>query len=143
MLCLTGCGEVSDTESTPKRVMDQVQDQSTGENDSKKQTTAVTTLQPLETFQRITALKKETDDEEKNEKDDVKASETNDWFSKHKLFDIGENDEQEEDFIETWYGFSVKETTYTTAVSKESKMSSAQSTSKTEIISESETNKNK
>ena len=61
ILCLTGCGEVSDTESTPKRVMDQVQDQSTGENDSKKQTTAVTTLQPLETFQRITALKKETD----------------------------------------------------------------------------------
>ncbi|MGN0614071.1 MAG: hypothetical protein ACI4JB_09260 [Porcipelethomonas sp.] len=121
LLCIPGCteGTVSEGESD-KRAIDA--DESSVEREAE---TTVTTLTPLETFERLTAFQyrfgeETTAAEDKQEKMQETESNESDWFSGHKLFEIETYESHDSDdsdgFIETWYRFQRDEETDGTTI---------------------------
>ena len=119
LACFSGCTESSSTESkNDKRALDS---ETTKPSSTPSSTT---TLTPLQTFKRITAIEKQTEPVQTTEIPSVKKAETvivtdndeSDWFEKNKLFDIRLKADSSSDPVVTWYDFPFgkEETTITT-----------------------------
>ncbi len=121
LACFSGCTKSSSTESkNDKRALDS----ETTTTKSGSTPSSTTTLTPLQTFERITAMEKQTEPVQTTELRSVKKAETvtvadndeSDWFEKNKLFDIKLKADSSSDPVVTWYDFPLdkEETTITT-----------------------------
>ncbi|MBQ3565944.1 MAG: hypothetical protein IJA12_02080 [Oscillospiraceae bacterium] len=120
--CFSGCTESSSTESkNDKRALDSAS--TTAKSDVMPSST--TTLTPLQTFERITAMEKQPETVQTTEVSPVKKAESvtvtendmSDWFEENKLFDMKLKADSSSDAVVTWYDFPLdkEETTVTTA----------------------------
>ena len=127
LLCLPGCNETNIAETETTKSSEIISNTDNNDEQLSSETT-VTTLTPLQTFERITALKKDVTENDETEKitktsnkktDEERVSPkdtdiTDGWFSAHTMFKIN-TIEDDSRFDGTWYHFSFDENNETTS----------------------------
>ncbi len=125
LLCIPGCSEGASENTTPKTALSESSENDSDSNEP-SETTAVSTLTPLQTLIKITDFPEntvenlETEESFEENDDDEKITEASDrWFSAHSIFTMkmqGEKDFSDDDKNETIFRFSSdSETTSTKA----------------------------
>lgn len=114
IICFTGCTESSASDSkSDKRALDE---ESTQKNTAAQ--TTVTTLTPLQTFAKITAIESteasETIAEAQRQTTQAADNSKDNWFEQNKLFELDVMENNSSSHVQTWYRFPGNEDTTTT-----------------------------